>query len=222
MRITGGDPELLQVLAVVDQSEIQDGQLAQRNARSSQVKSYARELVNDHTKSLQQDRQVAKSAGIDLSGVMMSGSSKATGSGAPKTGSDTSRSSAASAAQPGMSGPSGATGVTAELVNMHTQMMDQVRQLKGAAFDSAFVSAQVQGHQQVLSLLQSAQAQNAELQQHLTAATKAVQEHLQKGQELQQSLSSGGASGTMSDTTSKSKTRSDTTSKRSDTTSKRP
>jgi len=73
MRITGGDSEILQVLAVVDQSEVKDGQLAQRKARNAQVKSFARELVTDHTKSLQQDRQIAKTANIDLSGVMMSG-----------------------------------------------------------------------------------------------------------------------------------------------------
>jgi len=214
MKITGGDPEILQVLAVVDQAEVRDGQLAERMARSAKVKSYARELISDHSKSLQQDRQIAKSANIDLSGVMMSGSNKT--SGTPKTGTDTSRSAAASAAQPGTAGPSGATGVVAELVNMHTQTMDQVRQLKGAAFDSAFMNAQVQGHQQVLSLLQSAQAQNSSLQQHVTAATKGVQEHLEKGQQVQQSLTSG-ASGAMSDTTSKSKSKSDTGKAKSDT-----
>jgi len=214
MKITGGDPEILQVLAVVDQAEVRDGQLAERMARSAKVKSYARELISDHSKSLQQDRQIAKSANIDLSGVMMSGSNKT--SGTPKTGTDTSRSAAASAAQPGTAGPSGATGVVAELVNMHTQTMDQVRQLKGAAFDSAFMNTQVQGHQQVLSLLQSAQAQNSSLQQHVTAATKGVQEHLEKGQQVQQSLTSG-ASGAMSDTTSKSKSKSDTGKAKSDT-----
>jgi len=214
MKITGGDPEILQVLAVVDQAEVRDGQLAERMARSAKVKSYARELISDHSKSLQQDRQIAKSANIDLSGVMMSGSNKT--SGTPKTGTDTSRSAAASAAQPGTAGPSGATGVVAELVNMQTQTMDQVRQLKGAAFDSAFMNAQVQGHQQVLSLLQSAQAQNSSLQQHVTAATKGVQEHLEKGQQVQQSLTSG-ASGAMSDTTSKSKSKSDTGKAKSDT-----
>ena len=185
LRITGGDQEILQVLAVVDQAEVQDGQLAQKKARNAQVKSYARELVTDHTKSLQQDRQVAKSANIDLSGVMMKGKA------------DT-------------AGPTGATGVTADLVNMHTQTMDQVRQLEGAAFDSAFVNAQVKGHQEVLTLLQSAQAQNSAVQQHLAAATKDVQSHLEKGQKLQQSLSSGG-SATPSDTASKSKAKSDTT-----------
>ena len=200
MKITGGDSEILQVLAVVDQSEVQDGQLAQKKARHAQVKSYARELVTDHSKSLRQDREIAKSAKIDLSGVMMSGSKTS----ATKTGSDTSRSAAATAAQP--SGPTGATGVVAEVVNMHNQAMDRVRQLQGAAFDSAFVNAQIQGHQQVLSLLQSAQAeaQNPSLQQHVAAAIKGVQSHLDKGQQLQQALASG-ASGSPSDTTSKSK-----------------
>ena len=203
MSITGGDPEILQVLAVVDQSEIQDGQLAQRQARNAQVKQFARTLVNEHTKSLQQDRQVAKSANIDLSGVMMSGSSKTAGtSAAKKSGSDTSQSSTkAGASQP--SGPTGATGVTAELINAHTQKMDELRQLQGAAFDSAFVDAQVKGHQQVLTMLQSVQAQDAALQKHLAAAIKDVQSHLEKGQQLQQSLSSGAAGS--SDTSSKSK-----------------
>ena len=204
MSITGGDPEILQVVAVVDQSEIQDGQLAQRQARNAQVKQFARTLVNEHTKSLQQDRQVAKSANIDLSGVMMSGSSKTAGtSAAKKSGSDTSQSSTkAGASQP--SGPTGATGVTAELINAHTQKMDELRQLQGAAFDSAFVDAQVKGHQEVLTLLQSVQAQDAALQKHLAAAIKDVQSHLEKGQQVKQSLSSG-ASGTGSDTASKSK-----------------
>ena len=207
MSITGGDPEILQVLAVVDQSEIQDGQLAQRQARNAQVKQFARTLVNEHTKSLQQDRQVAKSANIDLSGVMMSGAGKTAGtSAATKSGTDTSRSaSKTGASQP--SGPTGATGVTAQLINAHTQTMEQVRQQQGAAFDSAFVDAQVKGHQQVLTLLQSAQAQDAALQKHVAAAIKDVQSHLEKGQQLQQSLSSG-AAGAGSDTTSKSKSKS--------------
>ena len=184
LKITGGDQEILQVLAVVDQTELRDGQLAEKKASNAQVKSYARELVNDHTKALEQDREVAKSAKVDLSGVMMGKADTA--------------------------GPTGAAGVTAELINMHTQTIEQVRKLEGAAFDSAFVNAQVKGHQEVLALLQSAQAQNPAVQQHVAAATKAVQSHLEKGQQLQQSLSSG-ASSSPSDTASKSKPKPDTT-----------
>src|SRR4051812_42480556 len=66
MSITGGDPEIIQVLAVVDQGEVADGQMAQRMARNAQVKTFARTLVTEHTKSLQQDRQLAKTANVQL------------------------------------------------------------------------------------------------------------------------------------------------------------
>jgi len=201
MSITGGDSEILQVLAVVDQGEIQDGQLAQRQARSAQVKSFARELVADHSKSLQQDRSLAKTANVDLSSVMASGSS-----GSKRTGTDTSKS-----ASPTSATSATPSGVVGQLMTAHTQMMDQVRAQKGAAFDSAFVNAEVTGHQQVLDLLQrsQSQAQNPGVQKHVAAAIKDVQSHLERGQKLQQSLASGGSAGA-SDSTSKSKTRSDT------------
>jgi putative membrane protein len=199
LSITGGDPEILQVLAVVDQGEVQDGQLAQRQARSARVKAFARELVAAHTKSLQQDRQLAKSNNVQLptpSGT--TGTSRPSASGTTSTPgvTDTSR-SAASAAAP-------MSAVATQLQQQHMQMMEQVRSMQGAAFDSAFVNAQVMGHQQVLDLLQrsQSQAQNAGVQQHLTAAMKDVQSHLERAQQLQQSLMSGGAAG---DTTMKGK-----------------
>jgi len=173
LTITGGDSEIVQVMAVVDNGEIEDGRLAQRQAKNSQVKAFARDLVTDHTKSLAQDRQLAKTANVDLSGVLPKSGTSGSGGTTP-------------------SGASGATGVTAQLLNAHTQMMDQLKQAQGAAFDSAFVSAQVAGHQQVLDMLQRAQATKPEVQQHVSAAIKAVQEHLDRGQKLQQSLSGGG------------------------------
>lgn len=196
MAITGGDPEIVQVLAVVDQGEIQDGQLAQRQARNAKVKAFARELVQDHQKSLAQTRQIAKAVNTTLPSMS---SSKA---GSTSTRGTTDTSSAAGTA----------SGVAGQLMAMHTQMMDQVRQAQGAAFDTAFVNAQVMGHQEVLDLLQRAQgqAQNSEVQQHLTAAMKSVQEHLDHGRELQQSLTNAGmgsdsASKSGSDTTSKTR-----------------
>src|SRR5689334_21824284 len=198
LSVTGGDPEIVQVLAVVDRGEVQDGQLAERQARSSQVKSYARELVSDHTKSLSQDRQLAKAVNADLS--MLSGNNA---SGMSRTTDTTSKAASPTSAAASTSGTIG--GVAAQLTTMHTQMMDQVKQQKGAAFDSAFVNAEVQGHQQVLDLLQrsQSQAQNPQVQQHVTAAIKDVQSHLERGQKLQQSLTS--AAGMGNDSTSKSK-----------------
>jgi putative membrane protein len=188
MSITGGDPEILQVLAVVDMGEIQDGQLAQRQARNAQVKAFARELVTSHQRSLRQTRQLAKSSNVQLMND----------SGSMATGTDTNRSATTPSSAAGTPGTAGATsGVAGQLHTMHMQMMEQVRNQQGAAFDSAFVNAQVRGHQQVLDMLQRAQgqAQNSGVQQHLTAATKEVQTHLERAQQLQQRLSGGGTGG---------------------------
>src|SRR5687767_6960413 len=84
MSITGGDAEILQVLAAVDQAEIGDGRLAQQRARNAQVKAFARELVTSHQRSLQKDRQLAKSQNVQL----MAMDSTAKGG----TGTDTNRS----------------------------------------------------------------------------------------------------------------------------------
>jgi len=196
MSITGGDPEIIQVLAVVDQAEVQDGQMAQRQARNAQVKSFARELVASHTKMLQQDRQLAKSNNVTL--PTSSGTSgSTTGANSKDTG---------TAATPTVGAAGGATGVAGQLQQAHMQMMQQVRSAQGAAFDSAFVNAQVMSHQQVLDMLQRAQsqAQNSEVKQHLTAAVQGVTSHLERAQKLQQSLASGG-SGMSGDSTSKTK-----------------
>ena len=192
MTITGGDPEILNVLAIVDQAEVQDGQLAQRQARNAKVKSFAREIVQSHTQSLQKDRQIAKSANVEL----MKTSTTARDSARTSTDSN-------AAANTGMSN---GTGVAAQLEQMHTQAMERLRSLKGADFDSAFVNAQVMAHQQVLDLLQrsQSQAQNSDVQNHMTEAVKVVQTHLDKGRELQQSLMNGGT-GAMGDSASKSK-----------------
>ena len=188
LAITGGDPEILQVLAVVNQGEIQDGQLGQRQARNAQVKAFARELVSSHTKALRETRQLAKTNSVQLMSDSATSANRAGGT-------DTSNKAAST---PSSAAGTAGMGVAAQLHTMHTQMMDQVRSQQGAAFDSAFVNAQVMGHQQVLDLLQRAQsqAQNSSVQQHLTASMKDVQSHLERAQQLQQRLASGATSDT--------------------------
>jgi putative membrane protein len=58
---------------------------------------------------------------------------------------------------------------------------------RGPAFDKAYLNAQVEGHQRVLTFLQQAQArtQNAELRQLTTDAAPAVQAHLDRARALQ-------------------------------------
>ena len=61
---------------------------------------------------------------------------------------------------------------------------------KGAAFDSAYVNAQVAGHQYVLNMIKTAegQAQNADLKSALTAAEPKVQQHLDRIQAIQSKM----------------------------------
>jgi putative membrane protein len=188
LAITGGDPEIVQVLATVDKGEVEDGHLGERMAHNSQVKAYARELVTDHSKSLQQDRQLAKALNVPLK----LGDSSTSGR------TDTT------------AGAGAASNVAMQLQTIHQQTDERLRSLKGAAFDTAFVDAEAMGHQQVLALLQSAesQAQNPAVKEHLTVAVKGVQTHLDRAQKLQQALTSGSSG--MRDSTSKMRTGSDT------------
>jgi putative membrane protein len=193
MTITGGDPEIIQVMATVDQGEIADGQMGQKMAKSSQVKAYARELVAAHTKSLSQDKALAKAENVQL--MSSTGTTGTTGK-------------ADTASKTGASGQM--SPVATQLQTMHQQTAERLRGLQGAAFDTAFINAQVMGHQQALQLLQSSGTvtQNTKLSTHIATATKEVQDHLDRAQKIQQSLASGGTG--MGDSTSKSKTGSDT------------
>jgi putative membrane protein len=202
MTITGGDPEIIQVMATVDQGEIADGQMAQKMARNSQVKAFARELVSAHTKSLSQDKALAKATGVQL--MSSTGTTGTTGKADSAKKADTASSAATSGASSQMSP------VATQLQTMHQQTAERLRGLQGAAFDTAFINAQVMGHQQALQLLQSSGTvtQNTKLSTHIATATKEVQDHLDRAQKIQQSLASGGTG--MGDSTSKSKTGSDT------------
>ena len=188
--ITGGDPEIVQFMAVVDAGEVEAGRVAQRQARHAQVKTFARTLVNEHTRSLRQTRQLARTANIPLDTTMLSTATGTAGA-------------TASATTPPL------TGVAGQIHTTHQQTMQRLQNLQGADFDSAFMNAQVAGHEQVLTILQQAQtqAQDSSLKQRLTQATQSVQQHLERARQVQQTVMTG-ATGAASD--SASKARSDT------------
>jgi putative membrane protein len=77
-----------------------------------------------------------------------------------------------------------------QMVNTATQQLQSTA--KGAEFDRAYMTAQVQMHQQTLTELQSYQGmvQNAELRAMIEKAIPAVQQHLQRAQTIQGQLGS--------------------------------
>jgi putative membrane protein len=207
MAITGGDPEIMQFLATVDLGEIEAARLAQQQARNAQVKAFARTLITEHQQTMRRARQIARSANITIDTSMMARAGT-TGTGAT-----------ASATTPTTT-PGTTSGVAGQLAMMHRQTMERLRGLQGAEFDSAFMNAQVMGHQQVLNVLQRAQgqAQDSTVQRHLSTATENVQEHLDRARQIQQAVMQG--TGAAGDTASKART--DTGSKASSDTGRRP
>ena len=73
------------------------------------------------------------------------------------------------------------------------QAMATLRPLRGAAFDRAYMDAQVAMHSKTLNALGnlSASARDQQLRAHIDMVTRHVQEHLQEGQQLRQRLGGG-------------------------------
>lgn len=76
--------------------------------------------------------------------------------------------------------------------DMAMDKLDDLKDKKGADFDKAYMDFQVQAHQQTLSELQQYQgtAQNTQLKGMIQKAIPAVQQHLQKAQQIRQQLGS--------------------------------
>ena len=75
-------------------------------------------------------------------------------------------------------------------MEMAQENLDDLKDKKGADFDKAYMDMQVQAHQKTLDDLRSfqAKAQNAELKTMITNAIPKVEAHLQKAQQLQQTV----------------------------------
>jgi putative membrane protein len=144
------DAGIFAMLSAANQGEIDAGKMASSKATNASVKSFARDMVTDHTKMLNDGNALAKKLNI------------------------TPDSSAADSIM-AMNKSTAATLTSAA---------------KGAAFDSAYVNAQVAGHQSVLDLIKRAEgsAQNADLKTMLTSAESKVQSHLDRIKDIQGKL----------------------------------
>jgi putative membrane protein len=89
-----------------------------------------------------------------------------------------------------ITGAQGATNaaIRDSVVNANQAMSSQLQSANsGADFDKTYIDGQVQGHQNALSFLQSAQSQtqNADLKKMIDAAIPDVQKHLDRAKSLQ-------------------------------------
>lgn len=76
--------------------------------------------------------------------------------------------------------------VPAQMIDKHAAQFEKLKNAQGAAFDKAYIEAQVAAHREALQLMQSyAQGGDSEpLKAHATKASPIVQRHLEHAQKL--------------------------------------
>lgn len=143
---------------------------------------------------------MAGGTGTAGTGAAGTGATGAAGSGTAGAGA-AGTTGAGAVAAPGAGGASvgsGAGNLTQVMQQMQQTMATSMQQLQGqsgAAFDRAFMDAQLAAHQQTLDLLRqySQSVQNNELRSHVTQMQGSVEQHLQQAKDIRQKL--GGTTG---------------------------
>jgi putative membrane protein len=143
------------VVAMLNASEIAEGQTAVRKARDSGVKQFGQTMIDDHLKLQKKVDSVALAKNI-------------TPQAPPQA---------------------------AEMEQKTSALEDSLKALTGAAFDRAYINAQVAGHQEAIRKLNawSSAVQDADFAAALRNAIPTIQDHLDKAKALQSKL--GGATG---------------------------
>jgi predicted outer membrane protein len=126
------------------------------------------------------------------------GATGAAGTGATGTGTGMGGTGAAGTGTGGAGAGAGAGNLTMVMQQMQQSMATSMQQLQGqsgAAFDRAFMDAQLAAHQQTLDLLRQygQSIQNTELRSHVTQMQGSVEQHLQQAKDIRQKL--GGTTG---------------------------
>jgi putative membrane protein len=166
------DDVLLRQLHRTNLMEIQAGQLAQRNGSSPKVKEFGARLVRDHQAADKKVVALAKQLRIALPAAQDKGRAR------EQWGRDTT----------GMADTTNRQGYP-QSYQQRGESRDELarlRSLRGAAFDTAFANAMVQGHDQAISLLEMAQGQvqHEELRSFIASTLPTLREHLQMAQSL--------------------------------------
>lgn len=191
------DASLAQLLAVVNRNEITAGRLAGTKARNADVKAYARQMVDEHQRAMQQLTTLASSTGWTVDSASMSGM-MGTGTGTAGTGSGTAAGTGTGTGSTAGTGSSNGSLMVLmqQMDQANTSAMQTMRAETGAAFDRAYMDLQVAAHQQTLDALrqQATTIQNTELRTHVTTLQGSIETHLKQATDIRMRL--GGATGT--------------------------
>ena len=65
-KLSNADEKILKELAQANIAEINAGKMAEQKSENDQVKSFAKTMVDDHTKALDELKQIAQAKGVTL------------------------------------------------------------------------------------------------------------------------------------------------------------
>jgi predicted outer membrane protein len=178
-------------LLLKNQGEVEIGEFAQQQAQNPEVKEFARQMVQDHQKLVQELQPLAAVQGNQASDRARSTTSPtATGQ------ADTDATSPTGAAN--------ANSAVDQLVSLEKQiakhctqaLRDELQQKQGAEFDMCYIGSQIGAHMQMLSALEVLSQQGPEqIQQVAQKAQPIVQQHLDHAKNLAKQLESQSPAG---------------------------
>lgn len=195
--VSSSDRRFVTEAAEAGQSEVAHSQLALQRATNEDVKSYAKRMVDDHTKANQELMQLASSKGIALpQGTMDLHSGQTTGLNpasvqTPESGQQPTvrrEGQPQSGSQPGFqTGQQGATQATAQTSGQtqtqskHRQSIDKLSKLSGADFDREYMRQQLKAHEKAISLFerQANKGKDTELKTFASNTLPTLREHQQ-------------------------------------------
>jgi putative membrane protein len=179
---TDSSQSIVLLLTVANKGEIDAAKLAVEKATRADVKAFAKRLVDEHSKALQQLGDSARKSAV--------------------TRDDTT----GEAQRSGMRGIAGQYSVNSlrgdslskvpgasDAVTIHAANQAAIQKLSeasGATFDQTFLATQIEGHELLLKILDKNASTDAKLQGVVAEMKTAVQQHLAEAKQLQSTLTS--------------------------------
>jgi putative membrane protein len=170
--VNNSDQRFVNEAAEAGMAEVAHGQIAVQRASNQEVKSFAQQMVDDHSQANQELMQLATTKGITLPSDKAHSSSMKTGQ---------------SGSQSTSSGTSGQmTTEQAQLKGKHREAMDKLAKLSGAEFDREYMRHQVKDHEKAIALFegQANRGSDADLKAFASKTLPKLREHQQMAQSI--------------------------------------
>jgi putative membrane protein len=177
---SASDAMVARLISTIDRGEIETARLVLSKTQNNDVRTFAQQLIDEHTASL---AMVDSTANSNNASTTRTDSTMTT---------DTTRRDSTTTSSQTQTGTQDVGAAITKLQSDHTRAMESLRGMSGTDFDKAFAQHQVDDHQNALTLLRQfgSNVNSPTLKSHVTMYTTKVSEHLEKARTLQRTITS--------------------------------